>query len=250
LKADGLLIRSAGFLQQLLELGGPNTYLPMSNSTIPILYGDFSLNAANALSAKLFLGTGLNRLAPTHDLNVNQISELVQKLGKENGEKIECIIHQHLPIFYTEHWVFCRFLSNGNNFRDCGHPCENNNVDLRDMNGQDHIVLADMGCRNTVFNAKAQSGAQYLNILLDAGVKYFRIELVDEDADYVEPLLSKYREIILSNNIFNREKMVGNLLEWLSSLPNRNGIAQGVNAGSLEPINERDRTTLKPTARG
>lgn len=30
---------------------------------------------------------------------------------------------------------------------------------LRDGQGKDHLVLADMGCRNTIFNAQAQSGA-------------------------------------------------------------------------------------------
>eukprot|EP00469_Lotharella_globosa_P003456 CAMPEP_0167802866 /NCGR_PEP_ID=MMETSP0111_2-20121227/19405_1 /TAXON_ID=91324 /ORGANISM="Lotharella globosa, Strain CCCM811" /LENGTH=45 /DNA_ID= /DNA_START= /DNA_END= /DNA_ORIENTATION= len=42
-------------------------------------------------------------------------------------------------------------------------------VHLRDNDGHDHLVLADMGCRNTVFNAKAQSGANYMNSLRDAG---------------------------------------------------------------------------------
>ena len=67
-------------------------------------------------------------------------------------------MHQHLPIFYTEHCVFCRFLSDGNSYLDCGHPCESTSVHLRDGNGKDHLVLADEGCRNTVFNAQAQSG--------------------------------------------------------------------------------------------
>ncbi len=67
-------------------------------------------------------------------------------------------MHQHLPIFHTEHCVFCRFLSEGNSYLDCGRPCESNSVHLRDGNGKDHLVLADEGCRNTVFNAQAQSG--------------------------------------------------------------------------------------------
>ena len=67
-------------------------------------------------------------------------------------------MHQHLPIFHTEHCVFCRFLSDGNSYLDCGRPCEPNSVHLRDCNGKDHLVLADEGCRNTVFNAQAQSG--------------------------------------------------------------------------------------------
>ena len=67
-------------------------------------------------------------------------------------------MHQHLPIFHTEHCVFCRFLSEGNSYLDCGRPCESTSVHLRDGNGKDHLVLADEGCRNTVFNAQAQSG--------------------------------------------------------------------------------------------
>ena len=72
--------------------------------------------------------------------------------------RLEAIVHQHLPIFHTEHCVFCRFLSDGNSYLDCGHPCESNSVHLRDGSGKDHLVLADEGCRNTVFNAQAQSG--------------------------------------------------------------------------------------------
>ena len=30
------------------------------------------------------------------------------------------VAHQHLPIFHTEHCVFCRFLSNGNDYTDPG----------------------------------------------------------------------------------------------------------------------------------
>ena len=71
---------------------------------------------------------------------------------------LEAIVHQHLPIFHTEHCVFCRFLSEGNSYLDCGRPCESESVHLRDANGKDHLVLADEGCRNTVFNAQAQSG--------------------------------------------------------------------------------------------
>jgi hypothetical protein len=38
----------------------------------------------------------------------------------------------------------CRFLSEGNDYRDCGHPCEQHTVQLRDSAGADHLVLADM----------------------------------------------------------------------------------------------------------
>lgn len=72
--------------------------------------GDFSLNAANAISAGVLLRTGISRLAPTHDLNSQQIVDLVKILGPKGGAKMEVIIHQHLAVFHTEHCVFCRYV--------------------------------------------------------------------------------------------------------------------------------------------
>jgi len=47
--------------------------------------------------------------------------------------------------------VFCRFMSSGNSYKDCGHPCEQHKVHLRDEKGDDHLVLADMGTCTRVF---------------------------------------------------------------------------------------------------
>jgi hypothetical protein len=117
LGADALLLRGAGCLQQLLDLGGPGAELQgmgaldassssevgssSGSSTvhdpaegeageaaaaaervvIPRLEGDFSLNAANVLAADLLLGSGLSRLCPTHDLNAAQLAGLAEGIG-------------------------------------------------------------------------------------------------------------------------------------------------------------------------
>ena len=53
-----------------------------------------------------------------------------------------------------------------------------------------------MGCRNTVFSAKAQSGAPYLASFMTAGLRHYRIELVDEQAQHVAPLLNHYHDLL------------------------------------------------------
>jgi putative protease len=50
---------------------------------MPVLEGDFSLNAANAISAAVFLRAGLARLSPTHDLNAAQICALARALSPQ-----------------------------------------------------------------------------------------------------------------------------------------------------------------------
>jgi len=92
--------------------------------------------------------------------------------------------------------VFCAFLSPGKDYRDCGRPCEKHRVKLRDRVGAEHILQADAGCRNTLFNARAQTGAEYVADLLKLGVRRFRVEFVDEDAETVTRTLQKYQDLL------------------------------------------------------
>ena len=177
-----VLVRSTGLLQALL-----------AEETHPPLLGDFSLNAANALSAQSFLGMGLQRLAPTHDLNADQIATLAREVGPQH---IEVIAYHHLPVFHTEHCVFCRFLSKGTSYKDCGHPCETHKVALRDPSGRAHPVMADVGCRNTVFGAQAQEASAYLDSWRAAGIQHYRLEFVHEDGEQVRQVTRAFMDAL------------------------------------------------------
>jgi putative protease len=147
------------------------------------LIGDFSLNAANSVTAEAYLALGLDRLTPTHDLNAAQVAELARTSG---GSKIEVVAYHHLPVFHTEHCVFCRFLSTGTSYKDCGRPCEKHSLALQDSTGRAHPVLADVGCRNTVFGAEAQEASRHLEAWKSAGIRHFRLEFVHESAEQVK----------------------------------------------------------------
>ncbi|MBP6470893.1 MAG: U32 family peptidase [Chloroflexi bacterium] len=173
-----ILVRSTGLLQAL------------HGQTSQPLMGDFSLNAANVITARTFFELGLARLAPTHDLNAAQITTLAQTIG---AERLEVIAYHHLPVFHTEHCVFCRFLSTGTSYKDCGHPCEKHKVELRDVHGRSHPVMADVGCRNTVFGAEAQTAAAHLPAWQAAGIVHYRLEFVHETAEQVTQITAAFR---------------------------------------------------------
>ena len=67
---------------------------------------------------------------------------------------------------------------------------------LRDHTGQVHPVLVDTGCRNTVFNAAAQSAAGLLSRLVDAGVRRLRVEFVRETRAQAASVLDAYAELL------------------------------------------------------
>ncbi|WP_430686532.1 DUF3656 domain-containing U32 family peptidase [Leptolyngbya sp. AN02str] len=159
--------------------------------------GDFSLNVANPLTADYFLNTfGLERLTTSYDLNIQQLESLLRTAPPH---WFEVTIHQHMPMFHMEHCVFCAFLSEGTDYTNCGRPCEQHEVKLRDRTGTEHILQADAGCRNTLFNGVAQTGAEYVRRLIDLGVQQFRIEFVHESPNEVSRTIQRYRQLLSGN---------------------------------------------------
>jgi putative protease len=156
--------------------------------------GDYSLNVANALAADYFKNRfGLERIAPSYDLNFTQLEALLQAAPPE---WFEVTVHQHMPMFHMEHCVFCAFLSKGTDYTNCGRPCDRHQVELEDRVGARHPVKADAGCRNTVFNALAQTGAEHLSRMRQLGVRHFRIEFLNESPELVSRTLREYQKLL------------------------------------------------------
>ena len=156
--------------------------------------GDYSLNIANRISADYFKNqSGLERVTASYDLNFSQLEAL---LHAAPPEWFEVTIHQHMPMFHMEHCVFCAFLSSGKDFRDCGRPCDRHDVRLRDRVGAEHPLKADAGCRNTVFNSQAQTGAEYVARMIELGVRHFRVEFLNETPEQVAQAIAQYRQLL------------------------------------------------------
>jgi putative protease len=156
--------------------------------------GDFSLNVANEFSADYFRNTfSLERVTASYDLNFTQLEALLQATSPE---WLEITIHQHMPMFHMEHCVFCAFLSKGTDYTNCGRPCDRHALRLRDRVGAEHPVKADVGCRNTVFNALAQTGAEYVSKMIGLGARHFRIEFLTESPEQVSRTIGRYQQLL------------------------------------------------------
>ncbi|PYI51219.1 U32 family peptidase [Paenibacillus flagellatus] len=184
LRPDAILVRNTGAMYYFMKHRAETT-----DGYRPELIGDFSLNAANHKTVDLFVDAGCSRVTPSYDLNIQQMIDL---LRRTDPSKVELVIHQHLPMFHTEHCVYCTFLSEGTDYTNCGRPCEDHRASLRDRIGMSHPVRVDEGCRNTVYNAIEQSGAEYLPQFRELGVSTYRVEFLEETPDKVREVLDLY----------------------------------------------------------
>ncbi|NRB72797.1 MAG: U32 family peptidase [Verrucomicrobiales bacterium] len=180
-KPDGVLVRN---------LGGVRHF---RNHPDLKMVGDFSLNVANPISAQRLMAQHFEKLTVSYDLNIEQVMDLLKLTPPE---WFELTLHQHMPMFHMEHCVFCTFLSEGTDFTNCGRPCDNYEVQLRDRVGQLHPLSADVGCRNTLFNGRAQSGARFFEPLREAGLRNYRIEFLREDAGESREIIRVYQGLV------------------------------------------------------
>jgi putative protease len=178
--ADGLLVRNAGGIAFC------------SSQRIPFV-ADFSMNAANDLSVEWLKGSGAVRVTTSYDLSADQLFDLLRAAPPA---WLEVVVHQQIPMFHMEHCVFCAFLSPGTDKSNCGRPCDRHDVKLRDRVGMEHSLTADIGCRNTLFNAVPQTAAEYLPAFVRKGVRHLRVEFLDDSPEAVSRIIGLYQDAL------------------------------------------------------
>ncbi|NND98702.1 MAG: U32 family peptidase [Pirellulaceae bacterium] len=187
---------------------------------------DFSLNVANHRSAQWVRSIGPMRVTASYDLNREQLMDLV---GSVDPQWLEVVIHQHMPMFHMEHCVFCAVISPGTNKTNCGRPCDRHEVDLRDRVGAEHVLQADVACRNTLYNQTPQSGAETVDDLNTAGVGWYRIELLQQNASQSRQTIQLYQQLLRG------EKTAQEVWQQLNAT-NRVGVTRGTLESKRNPL--------------
>ena len=182
---DAVLVRHWGALVRFREGG--------ISGRRPRLHGDFSLNVTNSLTAWHLFDVGVETVTVSHDLNEAQLLDLLDNVP---AERMTVVVQHRISTFHTEHCVYAHLLSEGRDYRTCGRPCEKHEVSLQDHLGQQHPVIVDAGCRNTVFDGEVQTAAGLVPKLIDRGVRRFRVEFVRETREEAARALAAWADIL------------------------------------------------------
>lgn len=211
--AHGILARNLAHIELCREQGLP-------------FVADFSLNATNELTVATLLERGATRVTPSYDMDREQLKRLVDQV---DASRLEVVVHQHMPMFHMEHCVFCALISPGTNKTNCGRPCDRHQVKLRDRIGMEHPLKADVACRNTLYNATPQSGAEVVHDLMRRGVRHLRIELLESNANETVRIFQTYAQLLAG-------ELTGTEVWQRLQAANRVGVTRGTLEARRDPL--------------
>jgi putative protease len=213
-RPDAVLVRNLAALRYFCDRG------------VPVI-ADYALNVANELSAQFIRQSGAKRVTVSYDLNRDQLLQLVRSAP---ASWLEVVVHQHMPMFHMEHCVFCSVLSPGTDKTNCGRPCDRHVVQLEDRIGMKHPLTADVGCRNTLFNAQPQSAAEIVPELMAAGIIWLRIELLEQTSEPASRQTIALYQQLVQGTISGRQ--VWSRLQAV----NRVGLTRGTLEANRDPL--------------
>ncbi|MEX2027615.1 MAG: U32 family peptidase, partial [Pirellulaceae bacterium] len=90
-------------------------------------------------------------------------------------------------------------------------------------------LVADVGCRNTLFNAVPQSAAEVVPLLLKQGVGHFRIELLHDTGESLKRTLDLYRDLLAG-------RVTGKEVWSRLKAANRVGVTRGTLEERRDPL--------------
>jgi putative protease len=193
---DGILAGNPGTIQLLKEkrqLQGEGAFK---------LAGDISLNLYNSQTAFELAELGLDSMALSAELTLQQI----HALSKQAGPALEAVVYGRLPLMTSE---YCPVGSAEGGFAasgKCSGICGKCEYRLKDRMGAEFPVFCDrMDCRSTILNSTVLFVPDGLRSLKSAGIDIFRLYVWEEEPDAVEELVRLYRAALAGDEQGVRE---------------------------------------------
>lgn len=93
----------------------------------------------------------------------------------------------------------------------------------------EHVLHADVGCRNTLYNAVPQSAAEVVPTLLARGLRDFRVELLSENAYEARRVIAMHQDLLTG-------KISGKEVWQRLQASNRVGVTRGTLEERRNPL--------------
>ncbi len=144
------------------------------------LHGDFGITVFNSQTMKALKAMGLRTCTLSFEMTLQQIKEL------SFGMDAEMIVYGRLPLMLTENCLIVK--------RNGVHACHTGNVNLIDKTGRSYPLLAEKGCRTTLYNAEKLWLADRTEDAARSGASALRLCFTTENSSECLGVMRAYAE--------------------------------------------------------
>lgn len=171
--------------KEVMLLGGYNGLNYYKDKNV-YLVSDFSFNVVNSRSLYLLHKHGINRITLSHELNKQNILDMISEFEKRYNTKpnLEMIVYGHAHLMNTK---YCPLKVNNL----CG-KCRSNQYVIKDNYGE-FSIISHPDCTTTIVNGRPLNLLDEINYLPDA-ITTFRLQFTIESKEETKEIILKAME--------------------------------------------------------
>lgn len=149
---------------------------------------DYTTNAINSYTLALFAEMGAKRIAVSPELELLNIKEIMKAYEQQYGDSpvLESLVYGRYELMAMQHCVIADSLKKQ---KHCG-LCKQQRYYLSDIKGNRFPVVCDSNCNSYILHHQCEH--RKLKPYFDAGVKNYRIELLNETPEQAKHIVSSY----------------------------------------------------------
>jgi len=205
--ADALIVSDPGVFKLAKDL---HLSLPIHIST--------QANTTNYMSVKFWEDMGANRVILARELSKDEIAQICQNTSLE----IEVFVHGAMCISHSGRCVLSNYMTGRDaNRGECTHPCRWNYYLMEETRPGEYFQIFEDERGSYIYNSKDLCLLDYMEELMNIGVKSFKIEGRMKSSMYVSVVTGVYRKAIDELLQFGKLQDRQKLFNLLSSVSNR-----------------------------
>ncbi|MGI5850036.1 MAG: DUF3656 domain-containing U32 family peptidase [Christensenellales bacterium] len=150
------------------------------------IIADYMMNMVNSHTLRFFTSLSVQRIALSPELDIAQMRSMILAYQQANGQTpvLEALVYVRHELMAMQHCVI-----SGRGGTMCG-KCKNNQYYIEDIGGRKYPIVTDERCNNYILNSRYLQAD--IPALLRLGIRHFRVEMFDQNADQATDIIKTY----------------------------------------------------------
>lgn len=162
------------------------------------IIGDYKLNIFNS-KALNFYDNLLDICALSVELNRKEIKDII----KNADITAQYVIYGKTELMVSQYCPIGSVMGGMSSDKKCNGKCKSGSFVIKDRTGAEFPIITDNFCRSHIYNSVSSNLIPNLDSLKKIGIKYFRIDFIDENYEEVCKVLKSFNEGIWQGEFNN-----------------------------------------------